>query len=115
MQGEKRVVALALTTLSMTHEGVFLVGLCEDDLDRGTWDQLRLSEVAHLYIKQTENHQLRNVIIEPVLGFERMLVNTSSYTAFGYLSGELLQKYQAWSDARKTGFPAVEEPELPSS
>jgi hypothetical protein len=114
MQDEPRVVALALTTLSMSNEGVFLVGFSSGNLENIPGPKLRLTEIAHLYVKQTEDHQVRNVFIEPVLGFEEVMVNTTAYTAYGYLSGELLDKYLAWHAARKEGFPAVEEAELPT-
>lgn len=114
---DDRVVALALTTLSMSHEGVFLVGLTSTHLDtaNNTGLTLRLYEIVHLYVKQSEDDQIHNVFIEPVLGFDEAYVNLTSYTAYGYLTGELLEKYQAWSSARKAGFPEVEEPELPTS
>ena len=114
MQDELRVVALALTTLSMSNEGVFLVGFCSGELENIPGPKIYLTEVAHLYVKQTADHQVRNVFIEPVLGFDKVVVNTTAYTAYGYLTGELLAKYIAWHTARKAGFPAVEEPELPT-
>ena len=114
MPVEPRVVALALTTLSLSHEGVFLVGLSSAIIEEIPGHKLRLTEVAHLYVKQTDDAQIRNVFIEPILGFEEVIVNTTSYTAYGYLTGELLEKYRAWQAARKEGFPKVEEPELPT-
>jgi len=113
MQDDTRVVALALTTLSLNHEGVFLVGRTGACLPV-PGSQLRLNQVAHLLIRGTEEQEIRNVFIEPVVGFEEVWVNTTSYTAYGYLTGELLEKYLAWEAAQNTEFPAVEEPDLPT-
>lgn len=110
-----KVVALALTTLSLSNEGVFLVGRFPGKLEECPGNRLRLSDVAHMYVRQSEDHQVRNVYIEPILGFDDVIVNTESYTAYGYLTGELLEKYTAWEAARKAGFPEVEEPELPKA
>lgn len=107
-----RVVACAMTSLSHTGEGVFVVGRASVDLGNLVSKKLKLSEAAHLLVKSNEHNQtFINVYVQPLIGFDEVWVDLTSYTAYGYLTGELLEKYEAWSDAKKTGFPAVEEDE----
>lgn len=98
-------------TLQISGEGMFLVGKTQVPLDNVTNSRLKLTEVAHLYIRTGEDSSVRNVYVEPILGLEEAYVDLSQYTAYGYLTGELLGNYLAWLEARKLGFPAVEEPE----
>jgi hypothetical protein len=63
-----------------------------------------------MYIRTAEEApSVRNVYVEPVIGFEEAYVDLTQYTAYGYLTGDLLRNYEAWLEARKFEFPEVEE------
>lgn len=108
----KRVVACAMTTLSQTGDGVFIVGRSSADLNNLVNQKLLLENAAHLLVKVSDvNQTFSNVYVQPLIGFDEVWVDVSSYTAYGYLTGDLLEKYEAWFQARKDGFPEVEERE----
>ena len=81
--------------------GKYLVGDSYTKVDE-VRDRVNLENPVQMNIQQKPEGDGKHVFLNPLLVFEQLTVDVRSYEGFGYLKGELKEKFEKWKYNRET-------------